>query len=142
MRKPSPQLLDLLADCAPALVHIALALRKVILAEAPDAEEVLYSVYAQVIVYRYPERKRGAFCYIAVYRNHVNLGFYFGASLPDPHRLLRGTGKQMRHIQVDSPESIDAGYLRPYIRSAMDLIGEPAIASKKKLPRPRAARPR
>lgn len=141
MRNPSPQLLDLLADCDPALVHIALALRKVILAEAPDAEEVLYSVYAQVIVYRYPERKRGAFCYVAVYRNHVNLGFYFGVRLPDPHTLLKGTGKQMRHIPVDM-ETIDAGCLQPYIRSAMDLIGEPVTASKKKLPQPPAARHR
>ena len=61
MRKPSPQLLDLLADCSPGVTHLALALRELVLTEAPEAEEVLYSVYAQVIVFKLSGRKRGAF---------------------------------------------------------------------------------
>src|SRR5436853_4032982 len=28
---------------------------------------------------------------------HVNVGFFHGAALPDPARLLQGTGKFMRH---------------------------------------------
>lgn len=31
------------------------------------------------------------------YRDHVNVGFFFGALLPDPARLLQGTGKRGRH---------------------------------------------
>src|SRR5215469_12693280 len=62
MRKPSPQLLDLLAVCSPGVTNLALALRELVLSEAPEAEEVLYSVYAQVIVFKIPGRKRGAFC--------------------------------------------------------------------------------
>jgi hypothetical protein len=123
MRKPSPRLLDLLADCSPGVTHLALALRELVLTEAPDAEEVLYSVYAEVIVFKFAGRKRGAFCYVAAYSNHVNLGFYFGAELPDPHRVLKGTGKKMRHIRFDSPDDVRPLYLGAYVRSAIELVG-------------------
>jgi hypothetical protein len=32
----------------------------------------------------------------------VNLGFFFGAHLIDPHHVLVGEGKRMRHIKVRS----------------------------------------
>jgi len=123
MKKPSPQLLDLVADCSPGVTHLALALRELLLAEAPEAEELLYSVYAEVIVFKLSGRKRGAFCYVAAYSNHVNLGFYYGAELPDAHGVLRGTGKKMRHIRLDSPDDARHRYLRTYIRSAIELVG-------------------
>ena len=136
-RKPSPQLLDLLANCSPGVMHLALALREQVLAEAPEAEEVLYSVYAEVIVFRFPGRKRGAFCYIAAYARHVNLGFYHGAQLPDPHGVLTGNGKQMRHVRFDSPDDLCHPYLSGYIRSAIELVGTAPTKSrtKKSLPR-------
>jgi hypothetical protein len=123
IRKPSPQLLDLLAESSPGVTHLALALRELVLTEAPEAEEVLYSVYAEVIVFKLPGRKRGAFCNICAYARHVNLLFYHGAQLPDPHGVLTGTGKQMRHIRFDSPDDLCHSYLRGYIRSAIELVG-------------------
>jgi hypothetical protein len=103
-------------------MHLALALRELVLMEAPDAEEVLYSVYAQVIVFKLPVRKRAAFCGVVAYSRHVNLMFYFGAHLPDPHGVLTGTGKQMRHIRFDSLDDLRHSYLRGYIRSAIELV--------------------
>ena len=41
-----------------------------------------------------------AFAYVGVYRAHVNVGFFHGAELPDPARLLEGTGRRMRHVKV------------------------------------------
>lgn len=121
MRRPSPELLlDLLADCNPGVAQLALALRELVLAEAPEAEELLYSVYAEVIVFKLPKVKGGAFCYVAAYSRHVNLGFYRGGELPDPHRVLKGTGKKMRHIPFDSLDDIAHGYLRTYIRAAIE----------------------
>lgn len=40
------------------------------------------------------------FAYVAVFTAHVNVGFFQGASLPDPARLLQGTGKFMRHVKL------------------------------------------
>ena len=40
------------------------------------------------------------FGYVNVFTSHVNVGFFQGASLPDPARLLQGTGKFMRHVKL------------------------------------------
>jgi hypothetical protein len=40
------------------------------------------------------------FGYVNVFTSHVNVGFFHGASLPDPARLLQGNGKSMRHVKL------------------------------------------
>ena len=40
------------------------------------------------------------FGYVNVFASHVNVGFFHGASLPDPARLLQGAGKSMRHVKL------------------------------------------
>ncbi|MBO3697734.1 DUF1801 domain-containing protein [Roseivirga sp. E12] len=40
------------------------------------------------------------FAYINVYKAHINLGFFYGAELPDEQGLLEGNGKRMRHIKL------------------------------------------
>ena len=40
------------------------------------------------------------FGYVNVFTSHVNVGFFHGADLPDPARLLQGTGKRMRHVKL------------------------------------------
>src|SRR5262249_27983933 len=40
------------------------------------------------------------FGYVNVFTSHVNVGFFRGAALPDPARLLQGTGKSMRHVKL------------------------------------------
>ena len=58
------------------------------------------------------------FAYVNVYSKHVNLGFFYGVDLPDPHGLLVGTGKRMRHIKLYPDESIDDEYLRTLLKHA------------------------
>jgi hypothetical protein len=41
-----------------------------------------------------------AFGYVNVFTSHVNVGFFQGSALPDPARLLQGTGKFMRHVKL------------------------------------------
>ncbi len=50
------------------------------------------------------------FAYVNVFASHVNVGFYQGAGLPDPARLLQGTGKFMRHVKLkpDAPSNTAA----------------------------------
>ena len=40
------------------------------------------------------------FGYVNVFRAHANVGFFYGAELADPMRLLQGSGKRMRHVKV------------------------------------------
>ena len=37
---------------------------------------------------------------VNVFTSHVNIGFFQGAALPDPARLLQGTGRFMRHVKL------------------------------------------
>jgi hypothetical protein len=39
---------------------------------------------------------------VNVFTSHVNVGFFHGAALPDPARLLQGTGNFMRHVKLRS----------------------------------------
>jgi hypothetical protein len=40
------------------------------------------------------------FGYVNVFTSHVNVGFFHGSALPDPARVLQGTGKFMRHVKL------------------------------------------
>src|ERR1700742_5133960 len=48
-----------------------------------------------------------AFGYVGVFTAHVNVGFFHGASLADPARLLQGSGKYMRHVKLKPGTAMD-----------------------------------
>ena len=50
--------------------------------------------------YWLPEVSRRNIVYIAPHNDYVRLGFFNGATMPDPDNLLEGTGKKLRHIKV------------------------------------------
>jgi len=58
------------------------------------------------------------FAYVNVFRAHVNVGFFLGAALPDPARLLEGEGKFMRHVKLRPAVPTDATALRTLIQTA------------------------
>jgi hypothetical protein len=59
-----------------------------------------------------------AFGYVNVFTSHVNVGFFRGAALPDPDRLLQGTGKFMRHVKLRPGTATNAAGLRTLIDAA------------------------
>ena len=58
------------------------------------------------------------FAYVNVFTAHVNVGFFHGASLPDPAQLLQGSGKFMRHVKLTPKTSTNAAALRALIDAA------------------------
>jgi|SRR5581483_3996651 hypothetical protein len=62
------------------------------------------------------------FGYVNVFRAHVNVGFFHGAALRDPARLLQGTGKSMRHVKLRPGMDANDEALRSLIEAAwMDI---------------------
>jgi hypothetical protein len=59
-----------------------------------------------------------AFAYVNAFRAHVNVGFFRGAEIADPGRLLEGTGKFMRHVKLGPGRDVDAGALTQLIATA------------------------
>ena len=58
------------------------------------------------------------FGYVNVFSSHVNVGFFHGAALPDPARLLQGTGKFMRHVKLRPGTATDAASLSMLVKTA------------------------
>ena len=58
------------------------------------------------------------FGYVNVFTSHVNVGFFHGASLSDPARLLQGAGKFMRHVKLRPGTDTDIASLRRLIEVA------------------------
>jgi hypothetical protein len=58
------------------------------------------------------------FGYVNVFTSHVNVGFFHGAALPDPARLLQGAGKRMRHVKLRPATFTNAADLSKLIDTA------------------------
>jgi hypothetical protein len=58
------------------------------------------------------------FGYVNVFKAHVNVGFFMGAHLKDPTRLLEGTGKNGRHVKLKPGVAVDSVALAKLIDAA------------------------
>ena len=58
------------------------------------------------------------FGYVGIYTSHVNVGFFHGASLHDPARLLQGTGRFMRHVKLRPGVATNSAALHRLIEEA------------------------
>jgi len=120
MRQTPRQLRDFL-DAFPAdVAKLFAATRRAVLVASPDAHELIYDAYnALTIAYSFSGRLRDAFCHVAAYSSHVNLGFNRGAELPDPHGILAGSGARIRHVRVSAAADLRAPALRVLLRAAV-----------------------
>jgi hypothetical protein len=83
----------------------------------PDVRELMHDGYATVCVEDAP------FGYVGIFEAHVNVGFFQGATLPDPMGLLEGTGKRMRHVKLKPDSTVPESALRALIASAyLDIV--------------------
>jgi hypothetical protein len=58
------------------------------------------------------------FGYVNVFTSHASVGFFHGAALPDPARLLQGSGKFMRHVKLAPGTPTNATALAKLIDAA------------------------
>jgi hypothetical protein len=59
-----------------------------------------------------------AYAYVNAFKAHVNVGFFRGAEIADPKRLLEGTGKFMRHVKIWPERDVDGTALTKLIETA------------------------
>lgn len=78
----------------------------------PDVRELLHDGHPTACV------GDAAFGYANAFTAHVNVGFFLGASLPDPAGLLQGDGKYMRHVKLRPGVAVDAAALAALIEVA------------------------
>lgn len=115
-----PDFERILCDRPPLLQFLYRDIRRAILRLYPDSNELLYHTQALSSAYSVSRQLKHAFCHIAVYRNHINLGFNAGAELDDPDRLLQGKGARIRHIPIREPADLERPQLIALIKQAID----------------------
>jgi hypothetical protein len=118
VEKDSNQFNEIAAQASPEVEALARSARALILRVMPDAVEL---VWPRQNISSYgvgPKKMSEHFCYIAIFKAHINLGFYYGAELDDRAGMLEGTGALMRHIKVKSPEQLDDPSLRTLVEEA------------------------
>ncbi|MGD0987646.1 MAG: DUF1801 domain-containing protein [Candidatus Sulfotelmatobacter sp.] len=124
MPPPSHELLTHLAAYDPHVSNLTLALRELVLEEAPGAIESIVKGYALAIGFSFTGKPlKDGFCHIVTYSSHVNLGFNRGALLPDPDRVLEGKGKLIRHITIRREAELGRPFIRRYVQAAIEQVG-------------------
>ncbi len=79
-----------------------------------DVEEVLHDGQPTACI------QGIALGYVTAFQAHINVGFYLGATLPDPAGLLRGHGKYMRHVRVSADDPNHVEQLKALMRAAYE----------------------
>jgi hypothetical protein len=128
---PHPEYLKLLLPYGEVVQKLALAARRLILEEAPEAREFVYQVYTIADHFTFTDRPSDAFVFTTTHANWVNLGFNFGSVLPDPNKLLVGDGKLIRHVRIRQPADLAAPGIRELVRAAMAQAERPETGAGK-----------
>ena len=109
---------EFLAGFPPEVEALALETRALILKFAPKAEEMA-DAPARIIGYGFGKKYADMVFVIIPSKGGVGLGFYRGADLPDPKRLLEGTGKVHRHVKLRKPADLKRAGLGPLLKAAI-----------------------
>ncbi len=117
---PAVQLNAFIARYSPDIAAQTRAMLKTLRTRLPGAVEMVYeNHYALVIGFCPMERASEVIVSLAVYPEHINLCFFAGDRLPDPGKLLRGSGKVSRHIRLEGPEMLDTPAVMALIKAAI-----------------------
>src|ERR1700680_1847001 len=106
--------------------------RKTLRKRLPTANELVYDNYNFFVIgYCSTERPSDCVVSIAAGANGVGLSFYYGASLPDPHKLLLGSGSQNRFIRLESVATLANPGVEDLIAAAIAQAESPLPARGK-----------
>jgi hypothetical protein len=123
--KTPRRLLDLLRRYDPPVQEIVLATRALLHDELAPCREYVYDMRSKLVLLysATPRVLADGICQLPVFVRHVTLVFPQGAELDDPSGVLRGTGKIMRHVRLDSRTDVEQPELRALLRQARQLTG-------------------
>ena len=110
---------DLMKITSQPMRPIAKRLRKLIADVHPQYVEVVRLGDRAATYGVGPKKMSEVYVYILPHEKWVNLGFYKGADLADPKRLLEGTGAKMRHVKIHSIEEADRAPVRTLVKAAV-----------------------
>jgi len=106
------------------------SVRRALRKRLPTANELVYDNYNFFVIgYCSTERPSDCILSIAAAANGVGLSFYYGAALPDPHKLLLGSGSQNRFIRIESAATLSRPEVEEIIAAAIKHAKRPLPAN-------------
>lgn len=128
------QLAGFIAKFDPAMGKQIRAVRQALRKRFPTANELVYDNY-NFFVIGYSSSERPSDCIVSLAANAkgVGLSFYYGATLPDPHGILLGSGNQNRFLRLDGAATLEKAEVEALLAAA---------AAQGKVPLPKSGRGR
>ena len=120
------QLAKFIAKFEPKHRALIGAVRRALRRRLPAANELVWDNYNFFVIgYSATERPSDSVLSLAAGANGVGLSFYRGASLPDPHGILLGEGKQNRFIRLESARVLARPEVEALIAAAVAQMKTP-----------------
>ncbi len=117
---PEGQLAGFIDKYTPEVAAEARAALGHLTARIPGATLLAYDNFnACAIGFSANDRAGGVVISLAIYPRWINLFFLKGIGLPDPDGLLRGAGKQVRHIRLKTAADIASPGIEALITAAL-----------------------
>ena len=120
-RTPEAQLRASIDKLDPKIQKLFRSVRAAVRKRFPTANELAYD-YSHALVIGYSPADQGIDSIVAIRAGATGVSLYFsqGPRLPDPKRLLRGSGKQTRFIPVESASELAHPDVEALIAATID----------------------
>ena len=110
-----------IATFGPKLQVLIRSVRRALRKQFPSADELVYN-YANAFVIAYSPTERGSDAVVSISAgaNGLRLVFTQGTTLPDPKKILLGSGKQTRFVWIESPRTLRLPEIKALLETATD----------------------
>ena len=102
---------------------LALVLREFLLKQLKGVTEQV-DVPANMVAYGYGPGYKDMICTMIPSKKGVKLGFYKGSELPDPAKLLAGSGKLHKYVEIKSGADVKSPALKALLSEALKAYKE------------------
>jgi len=118
--RTADQMARFIAKFDPRVAKQIRSCRAAVRRRMPTAHELVYDNY-NFFVIGYSSTERASDCIISLASNShgVTLFFYYGARLPDPAKILEGSGNQVRFIRMEGPVTLRRPEVEALLREAI-----------------------
>ena len=126
---PATQLAAFIAKFDPKIARQIRLARQVMKKRYPTANELVWDNYNFFVIgYSATERPFDSLFSLAANAKGVGLAFYRGASLPDPQKILLGSGTQNRFVRLESAATLSKPEVMDLMKAAV-AQAEPPLPS-------------
>ena len=120
MASAAKQIAGFIAKFDPPMQKRIRAARAAMRKRLPTATELIYDNYNFLVIGFSPtERPSHAICSLAANAKGISLFFLWGKTLPDPHKILKGSGNQVRSVRLEDAAPFQRPEIEALIQAAI-----------------------